>query len=78
MLKGLRRIDPRAIDELAPVAATLLATLVTVNLINGIACGALAYLVVELVRGRAARIGAPMWAIAGLFALYYLLLFKLG
>lgn len=75
MFRSLRRLDRRA-DEIVPAAAAMLVTLVTANLINGIAAGGLAYLAVELVRGRIARVALPIWAMLALFVPYYLLMFK--
>jgi len=73
MLKALRRLDARNLDEMLPALATVLVTLVTVNLINGIAAGVLAFVLVEIVRGRTARVPIPIWAMLALFLPYYAL-----
>ena len=78
MLRSLLRLDRRAAHEIIPAAAAMALTLVTANLINGIAGGVFAYVVVELTRGRAGRVPIPMWAMLVMFVPYYLLMFNVN
>jgi AGZA family xanthine/uracil permease-like MFS transporter len=76
MFRSLHRLD-RTPDAIAPAAAAMLVTLVTANLVDGIAAGVFGYLAVELLRGRAGRVALPMWAMLLMFVPYYLMQIKL-
>ena len=71
MMQGLSRVDLNDFADAAPVALTLLVTLLTSNLVNGMALGVFSYIAAELAFGRGGRITAVVWGLGAVFILYF-------
>lgn len=70
MMQGLARIDMMELSNAVPIVLTLLVTVLTNNLINGMALGTLSYLALEVTLGRRAQIPAMVWGLGVVFVLY--------
>ena len=64
MMQGLARIEMTDFASAVPIVLTLLVTVLTNNLINGMALGTLSYLALEVAMGRGAKIPAMVLASA--------------
>jgi AGZA family xanthine/uracil permease-like MFS transporter len=53
-----------------PVVLTLLVTVLTNNLINGMALGTLSYIALEVAMGRRSQIPAMVWGLGVVFIAY--------
>jgi AGZA family xanthine/uracil permease-like MFS transporter len=67
MMQGLARIDMSDLMNAVPIVSTLLITVLTHNLINGMAVGTLSYILLEVAAGRARRVSPIVWALGGVF-----------
>jgi AGZA family xanthine/uracil permease-like MFS transporter len=54
----------------APIVLTLLVTVLTNNLINGMALGTLSYIALEITMGRRSQIPAMVWGLGVVFVAY--------
>ncbi|MGY2901985.1 NCS2 family permease [Bradyrhizobium sp. URHC0002] len=70
MMQGLARIDMTDLGNAVPVVLTLLVTVLTNNLINGMALGTLSYIALEVTMGRRSQISAMVWGLGVVFILY--------
>jgi len=62
MMQGLQRIDMSDLSNAIPIALTLLVTVLTNNLINGMALGTLSLILIFLATGRGREITGVVWA----------------
>ncbi|HWV24555.1 MAG TPA: NCS2 family permease [Thermomicrobiales bacterium] len=67
-----RGIDFSNMEDSFPVALTMLVMPFTFNITYGIGAGFVSYVLIKVARGKAAQVNPAMWAIAGLFLLYFL------
>jgi AGZA family xanthine/uracil permease-like MFS transporter len=58
------------LDNAAPIVLTLLVTVLTNNLINGMALGTLSYILLEVTMGRRSQIPAMVWGLGVVFIVY--------
>ena len=70
MLQGLTRIDMMDFGNATPIVLTLLVTVLTNNLINGMALGTLSYLALEVTMGRRSHIPAMVRGLGVVFIAY--------
>jgi AGZA family xanthine/uracil permease-like MFS transporter len=70
MMQGLARIDMTDLANAVPIVLTLLVTVLTNNLINGMALGTLSYLALELAMGHGAKIPAMVFGLGVVFIAY--------
>lgn len=70
MMRGLARIDMTDLVNAVPIVLTLLVTVLTNNLINGMALGTLSYIALEVAMGRRSRIPAMVWGLGVVFIAY--------
>ena len=70
MLQGLARIDMTDFGNATPIVLTLLVTVLTNNLINGMALGTLSYIALEITMGRRSQIPAMVWGLGVVFIAY--------
>jgi len=70
MLQGLARIDMTDFGNATPIVLTLLVTVLTNNLINGMALGTLSYIALEVTMGRRSQIPAMVWGLGVVFIAY--------
>ncbi|MCG2626042.1 NCS2 family permease [Bradyrhizobium sp. WYCCWR 13023] len=70
MMQGLARIDMTDLGNAIPIVLTLLVTVLTNNLINGMALGTLSYIALEVTIGRRSRIPAMVWGLGVVFIVY--------
>jgi len=70
MLQGLANIDLRDFNNAAPITLTLLVTVLTNNLINGMAFGTLCHILLQAAGGRAREVGGVVWALGVIFILF--------
>jgi AGZA family xanthine/uracil permease-like MFS transporter len=70
MMQGLARIDMTDLGNAAPIVLTLLVTVLTNNLINGMALGTLSYIALEVAIGRRSQIPAMVWGLGVVFIAY--------
>ena len=68
MMQGLARIDMSDLGNAIPIVLTLLVTVLTNNLINGMALGTLSYIALEVTVGRRSKIPAMAWGLGVVFA----------
>lgn len=71
MLQGLARIDLADLSNAVPVVLTLLVTVLTNNLINGMALGTLSYMLIALASGRGREITGVVWGLGAVFLAYF-------
>lgn len=69
---GRRSIDFNNIEHGLPVLLTMLVMPFTVNITNGIGAGFVSYVFIKLARGKWREVHPAVYAIAGLFLLYFL------
>jgi adenine/guanine/hypoxanthine permease len=70
MMQGLARIDMSDLVNAVPIVLTLLVTVLTNNLINGMALGTLSYIALEVAIGRGSRIPAIVFGLGVVFIAY--------
>jgi AGZA family xanthine/uracil permease-like MFS transporter len=70
MMQGLARVDMTDLVNAVPIVLTLLVTLLTNNLINGMALGTLSYIALEVTVGRRSGIPAMIWGLGVVFVTY--------
>src|SRR4051812_21907996 len=70
MMQGLARIDMTDLGNAVPIVLTLLVTVLTNNLINGMALGTLSYIALEVAMGRAKQITGIVWGLGVVFIAY--------
>ena len=70
MMQGLARIDMTDLGVAVPVVLTLLVTVLTNNLINGMALGTLSYIALEIALGRRQNITGIVWGLGVVFIAY--------
>jgi AGZA family xanthine/uracil permease-like MFS transporter len=71
MLQGLARTDMTDLVNAVPIVLTLLITVLTNNLINGVALGTLSFIALNLALGRRAAIAGVVWALGAVFVGYF-------
>jgi AGZA family xanthine/uracil permease-like MFS transporter len=71
MMQGLARIDMAAFENAVPIVLTLLITVLTNNLINGMALGVFSFIFLALALGRAREITAVVWGLGVVFLAYF-------
>ena len=71
MLQGLTRIDLQNLSDAVPVALTLLITVLTANLINGMAVGTFSFILLALAGGRSREVTGVVWGLGVVFVLYF-------
>ena len=71
MLQGLARTDMTDLVNAVPIVLTLLITVLTNNLINGMALGTLSFIALHLALGRRAAITGVVWALGAVFVGYF-------
>jgi adenine/guanine/hypoxanthine permease len=70
MMQGLARIDMTDLASAVPIVLTLLVTVLTNNLINGMALGTLSYIALEIALGRGSKIPAMVFGLGVVFIAY--------
>jgi adenine/guanine/hypoxanthine permease len=71
MMQGLARIDLTDLSNAIPIVLTLLVTVLTNNLINGMALGTLSLILILLSTGRAKQISGIVWGLGVVFLLFF-------
>ena len=71
MMQGVARIDISDLANAVPIVLTLLVTVLTNNLIGGMALGTLSYIGVECALGRSGRITAIVWGLGAVFVVFF-------
>lgn len=71
MLQGVARIDMTDLANAVPVSMTLLVTVLTNNLIDGMALGTFSTVVVALALGRARQITGIVWGLVAVFVAFF-------
>jgi len=70
MMQGFARVDMTDLATAVPIVLMLLVTVLTNNLINGMALGTLGYIALELAFGRGGRIPGMVWGLGVVFIAY--------
>jgi AGZA family xanthine/uracil permease-like MFS transporter len=71
MMQGVARIDMAVFENAVPIVLTLLVTVLTNNLINGMALGVFSFILLALALGRAREITAVVWGLGVVFLAYF-------
>jgi AGZA family xanthine/uracil permease-like MFS transporter len=71
MMQGLAKIDLTDLSNAIPIVLTLLVTVLTNNLINGMALGTLSLIVILIATGRAKEISGIVWGLGVVFVLFF-------
>ncbi len=71
MMQQLRGIDWADLDIAVPAFLTIVLMPFTYSITVGIGAGFLAFVLIKLVRGKAAEVHALMWVVAALFVIYF-------
>jgi adenine/guanine/hypoxanthine permease len=71
MMQQVKGIDWDDLEIAIPAFLTIVLMPFTYSISAGIGAGFLAYVLVKLVRGRAAQVHPLMWVVAALFVLYF-------
>jgi adenine/guanine/hypoxanthine permease len=71
MMQGLARIDLGQFENTTPIVLTLFVTVLTNNLINGMALGTLSFILICLATGRAREISGVIWGLGVVFLAYF-------
>jgi adenine/guanine/hypoxanthine permease len=71
MMQGLARIDLTDLSNAIPIVLMLLVTVLTNNLINGMALGVLSFILLGVTSGRAREISAVVWGLGAVFLLFF-------
>ncbi len=70
MMQGVARVDMTDLVNAVPIVLTLLVTVLTNNLINGMALGTLSYIALEVAVGRGKQITGIVWGLGVVFIAY--------
>jgi AGZA family xanthine/uracil permease-like MFS transporter len=71
MMQGLARIDFADVTNAVPIVLTLLVTVLTNNLINGMALGTFSYILIALALGRAREVSGVVWGLGVVFIAFW-------
>jgi AGZA family xanthine/uracil permease-like MFS transporter len=71
MMQGLAKIDLTDLSNAIPIVLTLLVTVLTNNLINGMALGTLSLIMILIATGRAKEISGIVWGLGVVFVLFF-------
>jgi AGZA family xanthine/uracil permease-like MFS transporter len=71
MMQGLARIDLTELSNAVPIVLTLLVTVLTNNLINGMALGTLSLILILVFTGRAREISGVVWGLGAVFLAFF-------
>ena len=71
MMQGLGRIDLTDLSNALPIVLTLLVTVLTNNLINGMALGTLSLILILVFTGRAREISGVVWGLGIVFLAFF-------
>jgi AGZA family xanthine/uracil permease-like MFS transporter len=71
MMQGLARVDLAQLENTIPIVLTLFVTVLTNNLINGMALGTLSFILICLATGRAREISGVIWGLGVVFLAYF-------
>ena len=71
MMQGLARIDLTDLSNAIPIVLTLLVTVLTNNLINGMALGTLSLILILISTGRAREISGVVWGLGVVFLAFF-------
>ena len=70
MIQGVARSDLTLLENAIPIGSMFLLTVLTGNLVNGMAVGTLAYILIQLAEGRGREVKGVVWLLALVFVLY--------
>ena len=71
MMQGLARIDLTDLSNAIPIVLTLLVTVLTNNLINGMALGTLSFILICLATSRVREITGVVWGLGIVFVAFF-------
>jgi AGZA family xanthine/uracil permease-like MFS transporter len=71
MMQGLARIDLTDLSNAVPIVLTLLVTVLTNNLINGMAVGTLSLILIWIATNRAREISGIVWGLGVVFLAFF-------
>jgi len=71
MMQGLARIDLTDLTNAIPIVLTLLVTVLSNNLINGMALGTLSFILILLATGRVREISGVVWGLGVVFLVFF-------
>ncbi len=71
MMQGLGRVDLTDLSNAIPIVLTLLVTVLTNNLINGMALGTLSLILILVSTGRAREISGVVWGLGVVFLAFF-------
>ena len=71
MMQGLARIDLAQLENTIPIVLTLFVTVLTNNLINGMALGTLSFILICLALARVREISGVIWGLGVVFLAYF-------
>jgi AGZA family xanthine/uracil permease-like MFS transporter len=71
MMQGVARIDMMNLENAVPIVLTLFGTVLTNNLINGMALGTLSFMLIALATGRWREITGVVWGLGVIFIAYF-------
>jgi AGZA family xanthine/uracil permease-like MFS transporter len=71
MMQGLAKIDLTDLSNAIPIVLTLLVTVLTNNLINGMALGTLSLILILIATGRAKEISGIVWGLGVVFLCFF-------
>ena len=77
MMQGIARIDFSNMMNALPVVMTLLITVLTNNLINGMALGTFSYILLTMAAGRTRDITGVVWGLGVVFVAFFVVTTKL-
>ncbi len=77
MMQGLARIDFSDLMNAIPIVMTLLVTVLTNNLINGMALGTFSYILLTMAAGRTRDITGVVWGLGVVFCAFFYVTTKL-
>ena len=70
-IEALARIDLTDLSNAIPIVLTLLVTVLTNNLINGMALGTLSLILILVATGRAKEISGIVWGLGVVFLFFF-------
>jgi AGZA family xanthine/uracil permease-like MFS transporter len=71
MMQGLAKIDLTDLSNAIPIVLTLLVTVLTNNLINGMALGTLSLMLILIATGRVKEISGVVWGLGVVFLFFF-------
>jgi AGZA family xanthine/uracil permease-like MFS transporter len=77
MMQGVARIDMTELENAVPIVLTLFGTVLTNNLINGMALGTLSFILIALATGKLREITGVVWGLGVVFIAYFFVTTKL-